>query len=202
MPLQSVEALVDPVTDAAVRREWQLLAEAGLPSQASHQGDTNVPHVTLSAAVAVPAPVDDELGPALARALGDSPVTARLGPLVVLGGARLVLARLLVPSAGLLHLHAAVADAMAGATEVTAQVAVGRWVPHLTLARGLGAGQVERAVALLREAAHADGAHDGRDARDARDAREGAVVEVRRWDPGARRVWPVWAADGIPTMGS
>lgn len=199
MPLQSVEALVDPVTDAAVRREWHLLAEAGLPSQAAHQGDTNAPHVTLSAAVAVPAVVDDGLGPALARALGDGPVTARLGPLVVLGGARLVLARLLVPSAGLLRLHAAVAEAMAGATEVTGQVAVGRWVPHLTLARGLGAGQVEQAVALLREAAHA-GADGG--SRDADDTHEGAVVEVRRWDPTARRVWPVWAAAGIPTMGS
>ncbi len=31
--MQTVELLLDPTSDAAVRAEWQRLAEAGLPSQ-------------------------------------------------------------------------------------------------------------------------------------------------------------------------
>ncbi|NUO89690.1 MAG: hypothetical protein HOQ18_02490 [Dermatophilaceae bacterium] len=41
------EGLLDPATDEQVRREWGLLAMAGPPSQASHRGESNAPHLTV-----------------------------------------------------------------------------------------------------------------------------------------------------------
>ncbi|MEW1952511.1 2'-5' RNA ligase family protein [Terrabacter sp. NPDC080008] len=179
MALHSVEGLLDAATDAEVRREWAVLAEVQLPSQAGHKGPTNAPHVTLSAAGHVPDEAEDRLHGALPGML---PVPVRLGPLVVMGSRRHVLARLVVPSAALLALHRAVAEAMTGASDVSELVRVDRWTPHVTLAHGLTAEQVGQALAVL-------GPLRGLD---------GAIETVRRWDPGARRTWPV---GGIPTMG-
>jgi 2'-5' RNA ligase len=178
VPLHSVEAMLDDATDAAVRAEWALLRDAGLPSQADHKGATNSPHLTLCAAPGVPAPLEDRLDAAVAPFV---PLPVRLGPLVVLGGRRLVLARLVVPTSALLRLHEAVADVMRGAPDVPDMTLPGRWSPHVTLARGLAVEEVSAAIAAL-----------GR----TRDL-EGAVVQVRRWDPGARRVWALGAE---PTM--
>ena len=61
MPRQSVEGIFDEATDAAVRRRWAVLAEAGLPSQASHRGQSNSPHLTLSVAERLPAAVEQSL---------------------------------------------------------------------------------------------------------------------------------------------
>lgn len=179
MPLHSVEGLLDADIDAQVRREWTALADAGLPSQAKHQGATNAPHVTLSVAGAVPDFVEARLGRALAAM---APVPVRLGPLVVMGSRRYVLARLLVPSAELLHLQATVATAMVGAPDVPEQVRPGRWVPHVTIGRGLGSRQVGEALAVLGRAR----------------ALDGTIESVRRWDPEAGRTWSV---GGLPTMG-
>ncbi|WP_374970844.1 2'-5' RNA ligase family protein [Terrabacter sp. BE26] len=179
MALHSVEGLLDSAADAEVRREWAVLAEAQLPSQAGHAGPTNAPHITLSAAGLVP----DAVETALCRALsGLVPVPVRLGPLVVMGTRRHVLARLVVPSAALLALHRTVAQAMTGATDVSELVHVDRWTPHVTLAHGLTAAQVGDALAVL-------GSLRGVDA---------AIETLRRWDPVARRTW---AVSGIPTMG-
>ena len=46
------------------------------------------------------------------------PLTVRLGPLLVLGSRRFVLARLVVPTDELLSLHAVVARAMSAAPDV------------------------------------------------------------------------------------
>jgi 2'-5' RNA ligase len=179
MPLHSVEALLDTATDTEVRREWAALAQAGLPSQANHAGVTNTPHVTLSVAGGVPDFVEGRVGRAFEALL---PVPVRLGALVVIGSRRYALARLVVPSAELLRLHAAVAAAMAGAPDVPEQVRPGRWTPHVTIARGLGSRQVGEALAVLGRARPLDG----------------TIVSVRRWDPTSGRAWH---ADGIPTMG-
>jgi 2'-5' RNA ligase len=170
MPLHSVEALLDAATTAEVRREWELLAAAGLPSQAGHAGPTNAPHVTLSVASAVPDFVERRLGE---RVAGHLPLPVRLGGLVVLGSRRFVLARLVVPDAGLLALHGAVAEAMVACPDVPEPVRTGRWTPHVTLARGLGSRQVGEALATLGRTRPVDG----------------AVVSVRRWDPDAARAW-------------
>ncbi|WP_323096116.1 2'-5' RNA ligase family protein [Intrasporangium sp. YIM S08009] len=170
MPLHSVEALLDDSTTAEVRREWELLAAAGLPSQAGHTGPTNAPHLTLSVASAVPDFVERRLAE---RVAGLLPLPVRLGGLLVLGSRRFVLARLVVPDAGLLALHGAVAETMVACPDVPEQVRAGRWTPHVTLARGLGSRQVGEALAALGRTRPVDG----------------AVASVRRWDPDAGRAW-------------
>ena len=172
MPLHSVEALLDAATDAAVRQEWAVLAQAGLPSQAGHGGPTNAPHVTLSAAAGLPDVVESRVARDVAGVL---PLTVRLGPLLVLGSRRFVLARLVVPTGELLSLHAVVAGAMAAAPGVPALVRPGRWTPHVTLARGLGTSQVGDSLAILGPVTTLDG----------------SIEAVRRWDPTAGRAWPV-----------
>ena len=178
--MHSVEGLLDADTDAQVRREWTVLADTGLPSQSKHQGATNAPHVTLSVAGAVPDFVEERLVRALA---GMVPVPMRLGPLVVMGSRRYVLARLLVPSADLLRLQATVAAAMVGAPDVPDQVRPARWTPHVTIARGLGSRQVGEALAVLGRAR----------------AFDGTIESLRRWDPDAGRAWSL---GGLPTMGA
>lgn len=178
MSLHSVEALLDAATDAAIRQEWASLAAAGLPSQAAHQGATNAPHVTLSVATGVPDFVESRIARELGAVL---PVPVRLGPLLVMGSRRFVLAHLVVPTEELLHLHAVVAQAMSAAPDVPEVVRAGRWTPHVTLARGLGSRQIGDALAVLGRTRPLDG----------------SIEAVRRWDPTARRAWPV---GGKPTM--
>jgi 2'-5' RNA ligase len=162
--MQALELLVDDDTDDAVRREWSALSRAGLPSQADHTGATNAPHITLLATDELPAR-DEELAAALSGAL---PLALRLGPVVAFPGRRLVLARLVVADAALLELHSAV---------VTASRAVpsplttpGRWVPHVTLARGIPMGDLGAALSLLR----APGL-------------DGSATRLRRWDSVAKQ---------------
>ena len=174
MPVQSVEALLDADTDRQVRAEWGALAGAGLPSQANQLGDGAAPHLTLSVAASVPDFVEARLR-AVVR--GQLPIPVRLGPLVVMGSRRFVLARLLVPSAHLLSLHTAVAEAMIAAPDVPDQVRPGRWTPHVTLARGLGSRQVGEALAVLGRTRPIDG----------------RIETVRRWNPVSERAWTLGA---------
>ncbi|MFM6849537.1 MAG: hypothetical protein ACKOVB_10580 [Terrabacter sp.] len=100
----------------------------------------------------------------------------------MLGSRHLLLARLVLPTETLLRLHAAVAGAMDGASDVPEHVHPGRWLPHVTLGRGFRAAQVGEALEVLGQVPVLDG----------------AIEEVRRWDPTAGRTWRV---SGIPTMG-
>jgi hypothetical protein len=170
MPLQSVDALLDADTENQVQAEWRALAAAGLPSHANQLGGPTVPHVTLSVAASVPEFVESRLR-AVVR--GRLPVPVRLGPLVVMGSRRFVLARLVVPSTPLLELHTALADAMVAAPDVPEPMRPGRWTPHVTLARGLGSRQVGEALAVLGRARPIDG----------------AIESVRRWNPVSERSW-------------
>lgn len=97
----SVEVLLDDDSDASIRREWQALAEAGLPSQLQVKSVTNRPHVTLLAADHISPDVDG----LLAELRGWFPVPCVVGAPLVFGRGRLTLARLIVPSAQLLALH-------------------------------------------------------------------------------------------------
>ncbi len=65
--------------------------------------------------------------------------------------------------------------AMSAAPDVPEVVGAGRWTPHVTLVRGLGTRQVGDALAVLGAAT----------------TLEGNIETVRRWDPTARRAWPV-----------
>ncbi len=168
-PVQSVEALLDPATDARVRSLWDALAAAGLPSQARHTGDSNAPHVTLAVRAEVPSALDAALG----EAVGPLPLAVRLGGLLVFARRRAVLALAVVPSEPLLAAHARLDDALAGCGESADHLAPGTWTPHVTLARGLTAEQVGTAVAVLGTLPDLDG----------------TVPAVRRWDARERRTW-------------
>jgi 2'-5' RNA ligase len=207
--VQSVELLLDGGLDAAVRAQWQALADAGLPSQARHTGATNRPHVTL-AVHSEPWPATVEA--ALPDAVGPLPLTLRLGGLVSFGqgGGRYVLARLVVPSAGLLALHARIAAAVdpgravdpdrpgalgaLGALGGPDHLGVGRWTPHVTLARRLDAAAFPAALGALAAGgrAHTCGPDlEGRTLVDGVTALDGSGVAVRRWDGDARRAWVI-----------
>jgi hypothetical protein len=83
--LHALELLPDAAGEAAVRRDWQALRDAGLPLMLDHTAASNTPHVT---AVAVPAitPADEQLA---AEVLGPLlPVAAGLSGPALLGGRR------------------------------------------------------------------------------------------------------------------
>ena len=173
--MQSLELLLDDDTDATVRAEWSVLRDAGLPSQADHTGASNAPHVTLLVTEQLPT-TDDELGAELGPML---PLRVRLGPVVAFPGRRIELARLVLVDEPLLQMHAAaLGRSGASATPLTAN---GRWVPHVTLARGIPEEEAAKALAL----------------RWPPDL-EGTVTQVRRWDSTARQTFAV-ADAGTPS---
>ena len=167
--VQTVELLLDEQTDTAVRRGWDALAAAGLPSQARHPGATNRPHVTMAVAAAIPGIVEERL----AGAVSALPIPVRLGGLVYFPGRRWVLARLVVPTAELLALHAEVAGAVADCPELSPQLHPGNWTPHVTLAHGLAGDQLGAALTLLNDRAPL----------------VGQAVAARRYDGSGRTEW-------------
>lgn len=154
-----------------MRQQWELLAAAGLPSQARHSGESNAPHVTLAVRETIP----DELDARLAAATR-MPIGLVMGGLLVFARRRCVLARAVVPSSALLDLHArlhAVLDGDPATGPSAPHLSPGTWTPHVTLARSLAPDQVGAALALLGPLADLPG--------------EGAAV--RRWDARTRRTW-------------
>lgn len=174
----SLELLLDPAADAIVRNQWRLLDDAGLPSQVTVKSATNRPHVTLIAAQRISPDVDGVLRP-LADHL---PVACVIGAPLVFGGARHTLARLIVPSADLLALHAEVyrrcLPYLTG--EPFPHCRPGHWTAHVTLARRLGADQVGSAMAVLdQDGGPAAGNTVGAEL-------SGRLTGLRRWDSDER----------------
>lgn len=122
MPLQSLELVPDEEGRAAVRALWDVLREAGLPSQADHTAASNEAHLTVAEAESL----DPDAEP-VEQVADLLPVDTGVAGLVVLGGPR----------------QAAVALLVVPPPEVVAAVAALRgpevrpWVPHVTLARRL-----------------------------------------------------------------
>ncbi|MBY6411265.1 2'-5' RNA ligase family protein [Rhodococcus sp. BP-252] len=175
--VQSVELLLDDELDDAVRREWQLLFDAGLPSQARHRGASNRPHVTLAVA--------DDFTDLDAR-IGTLPVPLfpiRLGPLVVFRGRHATLARLVIPSAELLDAHTAVASLVGTARGVRPHTAPGHWTPHVTLARRMTDDELGSAIELL----HSEPG-----------ILVGETSALRRWDGDGKVEWLVGHAAQNP----
>src|SRR6478735_2891076 len=52
--LHALELVPDRAGQDLVRRDWQALRDAGLPSQLDHHGATNTPHVTVVSAPVLP----------------------------------------------------------------------------------------------------------------------------------------------------
>ncbi|OZC47774.1 hypothetical protein CH289_21365 [Rhodococcus sp. RS1C4] len=167
--VQSLELLLDESLDAAVRREWQILLDADLPSQARHTGESNRPHVTLAVA--------DEMEGLDAR-IADEYLAVefpiRLGAYVLFRGKHITLARAVVPSRKLLDLHSRAATILGDADGNRSHTQPGKWSPHVTLARRMT--RVELAEALVRlDSAQPD--------------LVGHTVALRRWDGDGKREW-------------
>ena len=156
--MHALELVPDEAGCDVVRRDWQALRDAGLPSQLDHRGTTNGPHLTLVAAPAL-GPADDERALALLAPL--LPVEVRVAGVALLGGSRVTGARLVdVPdplARAVLDLRRDVADTQHPG-----------WLAHVTLGRRIPRAEVPAALAVL---GHAD-----------------VVLRLdtlRRWDPDA-----------------
>lgn len=138
----SLELVLDPDSDAAIRREWAALVDADLPSQANHTGASNQPHITLL--------VRSEL-PELDAADLDAhlPLALTLGAPLLFGiGRSRVIARSVIPSSDLLALHARVHD-LAGPGADGGHTIPGSWTPHVTLGRRIPLDRIPDALAAL-----------------------------------------------------
>lgn len=164
----SIEVLLDADSDQAIRGQWQTLAEAGLPSQMRVKSPTNRPHITLLAAPKISPGVDE----ALRGLAGSLPFECVIGAPVVFGAGKHTLARLVVPSAALLAVHAEVYRL--SCPHVTGDpyphCAPGHWTPHVTLGRRLTEAEVGAALEALGD----PGEPTAR------------IVGLRRWDSDQR----------------
>ena len=168
--VHSVELLFDADTDATVRAVWDELAQAGIRSLAGHTSPTNRPHVTVTVAGNLEDGVDQALRPVLDLLPLDCLIGA---PLLFGAGPAFTLARLVVPSAELMDLHAEVHRVTLphmGAGPLP-HADPGQWTPHVTLARRVSSESLANAVALPGVT---------------RDI-NGTVVGLRHWD-GDRKV--------------
>lgn len=166
--MQSLELTLDPAAEMALRRQWMLLDEAGLPSLSRHTSASNRPHVTVDAREAMSEDTD------LADVASRLPVPVRIGAaLLFRTRGRWVLARHVVVTRELLDLHAHAHRILGpGGSPLSAP---GHWIPHVTLARWLDDDQVARAAELLGP----------------ENTVEATALRLRRWDSEARRTWYV-----------
>lgn len=159
--LHSLELLPDAAGRDAVRRDWQALRDAGLPSQLDHPSPTNEPHLTVVSAPWIPT---DAVDVASVRLGGVLPVRARAAGLLLLGGEQLTVARALDIDDDVVR------KVLAVRVQVPERQHHG-WLPHVTLARRLDRAAAQRAVDVL---GYADV--------------ELTFTHLRRWDPENRSV--------------
>ncbi len=159
--LHALELVPDDDGAEVVRRDWQRLRDAGLPSQLDHPGRTNSPHVTVVSAPALP---DAAIDVAQVRLGSLLPVRARTAGLLLLGGDRLTIARAVDIDDDVVR------RALAVRVQVPDRQHVG-WLPHVTLARRVERADAQRAIEVL--------GHDDVVL---------TLTELRRWDPETGRV--------------
>ncbi|MCH5641409.1 MULTISPECIES: 2'-5' RNA ligase family protein [unclassified Gordonia (in: high G+C Gram-positive bacteria)] len=168
--MHSIELLLDERSDATVRTHWSQLTDAGLPSAGRHLTPTNRPHVT----VLVSSRIRAEADAACAHLSMRFPIPMTIGAPILFGRPeRVILARLVVPTAELLDLHAEVVDLSAdhiADAPPPLHTAPGSWTPHVTIARRLDPEQLTRAL----------------DVADLQTPIDGRFVALRRWDSDAR----------------
>ncbi|WP_166904631.1 2'-5' RNA ligase family protein [Mycobacterium sp. DL440] len=167
--VHSVELVFDPDTEATVRRIWDALRDADIPSQAP----ASRPHSTLTVAQHIDAQADAVLTELVDR----FPLPCRLGATLIFGRSAGVLARLLVPTDELLEIQAQVyrlcLPFMDPAPMPHAEP--GSWTPHVTLARRIAPARMAAAVRVA-----------GRPAEIV-----GQVIGLRHWDGDARADYPI-----------
>jgi hypothetical protein len=167
--VHSVELVFDPDTEAVIRRIWDGLREAGIPSQAP----ASRPHVTLTVADRIEPDVDG-----LLAALNDRfPLRCVVGAPLLFGRSQLILTRLIVPTIDLLALHADVYRLSLPHThpDPMANSLPGQWTGHTTLARRLHGSQLGRALRVAGRPSEI----------------KGRFIGLRRWDGNAKREYPI-----------
>ena len=171
--VHSVELLFDDETDAAMRRVWDDLADAGVRSLASSTSPSNRPHVTLTVAEHMDEAVNDDLRSLLAML----PLPCTIGAPMLFGRGPFTLVRLLIPSAGLLALQTGVHEECLPymSPGPLPHADPGHWTPHVTLARRLAPDKLADALSLRRVS---------------RDRRATAVA-LRHWDGNNRVEHPI-----------
>jgi 2'-5' RNA ligase len=143
---QSVELLLDDATDAELRRQWDRLGDAGLPTaRRIKPSPSHAPHLTLWAGDVVDA-ADDRVLPEL---FADLDLELMIGSLMLFGPRRgcYVLVRQVVASKPLLDLQQQVVRTCG--TRAYPGFQSGRWSPHITLARRVRVDQVSPSLAAL-----------------------------------------------------
>jgi 2'-5' RNA ligase len=168
--VQSVELLLDHRSDELLRRQWRLIAEAGVRSQASIPAESNRPHITVAVASEIWPRIDRRLA-----ALDFAPFPVRVGGLLVFGRRQAILTRLVVPSEPLLALHRAVSDVVAQCPGIPAHTGPGEWTPHITLARRIPHDRLGAALSAVLDEPEIAGTVEG----------------MRRWDGEQRREWRI-----------
>jgi 2'-5' RNA ligase len=167
--VHSVELVFDPDTEEAVRHIWDGLREAGIASQAP----ASRPHATLTVAERIDPEVDAALQPLTAR----FPFPCRIGAPLLFGRAKVVLARIVVPTDELLDVHAEVhrlcLPHMSPGPMTNALP--GQWTAHVTMARRVAPAQLGRAVRIGGKPSEI----------------VGRVIGLRRWDGNAKRQYPI-----------
>ncbi|WIA99215.1 2'-5' RNA ligase family protein [Curtobacterium sp. MCBA15_012] len=138
--MRSIELILDPDSDAAVRAAWDALTAADLPSLG--RSGSNDPHVTLVAGDDVPVP------DGFARPV---PTSLRLGGVLLFpaGPGRSVLVRAVVVDPELAAFHQAVHRAAPGSVDTSHPEA---WSPHVSFARRVRDADLPTALAALRTA--------------------------------------------------
>ncbi|AKS34421.1 2'-5' RNA ligase family protein [Mycolicibacterium goodii] len=140
--VHSVELVFDEDTEATVRRIWDALRDAGIPSQAP----AGRPHATLAVAQHIDAEVEPILRPVIDRL----PLPCQLGATLIFGRSADVLARLLVPTVALLELQVEVYRACVPFMTPSAlpHTGPGQWTPHVTLARRIAPARLATALRI------------------------------------------------------
>lgn len=159
--LHALELVPDDTGQDVVRRDWQRLRDAGLPSQLDHDAPTNAPHVSVVSAPHLP---DEAIDVAHARLGSLLPIEARSAGLLVLGGSRVTIARVVDIDDDVVR------RVLAVRVQVPDRQHVG-WLPHVTLARRVDRSLVQQVLDVL---GHEDVVL--------------TLTELRRWDPEKRFV--------------
>ena len=161
----SVELVPDAAIEAAVRDDWARLERAELPNAGRNPSPSNRPHITLA--------VRDELVAGVVRGVEERlPLPLELSGILLFPRRRgVVVARHVVVSGALLALHREIADRLGAPPPRYANTSVGRWTPHVTLARSVPSADVASVLATI-EAGHV----------------VGEAVGLRVWDAAARTI--------------
>src|SRR5215469_10477698 len=142
----ALEMYFDDRADAAVRKLWQFLADASLPSLATRTHRRHRPHVSLAVAESL---ADADLTP-LRSVLTARQPNVQLYTLATFPGNEGALFLGVVATTELLEFHARVHAALAGqGVGHWPHYQPGNWVPHCALAEGLNQAEAARAFGLL-----------------------------------------------------